>query len=957
MSKRQISWLLAIMLIFNIFAVTASATPVIDSNDSTIPEAENIVVGMGIMSLKDDGTFDSKGEITVGEFIDSVLKFAGLDCSNTTPQPRYTDVPASHKYAKQIEMAHQMNIYRGLDVNNYGVDSKLTLGVAVRAVLNAAGYGEYTNARGGYPTGYFSVAVEKNVINKIAAEGTTLTRGGAAEIIYNALFLNIMTASITSNGTKYTEDTEKNVLSALHDAYEKTGVMTANAYVSLPAGRGLPFGSVKINGEVYSSDTIKADKYIGYQVKVIYTTNQGYNKMLAITPSKRNRTIVFQAEDVTGLSFDKLTYFPDDAKRATDYQLTPNTSVLSNYNAIPEMLDATHYAIPDNGTITLVDNNNDGNFDVVLMDYYNTLIVNSIDKANLIVYGKYYADAFLELTEYDKFEIKDPNGKVIKASEILKGDIAMYKVYPDMKNAEIQLVRTVETVKVDEIETLGDGTYPNYIRFVAGEKKYEVAPIFYKAKEPSKVTLGSTYEIHLDLYGKVANMVQKGSESLTFGYIVQADISKEGIDKTLELKVYTLNNEFVTFKTGEDVTFSGEGSINGAQQTLSSKKIKYGEAYEMLKTYEGLIKPSATLAGPYANGTVVGGIPVRYKLDSNNIITNLETPYKNRFVEGFRFAGVQSGSARYKKSGGIIGGGIMVDANSKMIKVAPVLNKGTGTNSGIDSILKAERYNHKMNITNEEYYEQCEAFSTTLDSAAAQYIINRGGGGACTLDTDTPAYAFARYTDSYDPETGVSGKNVVLFDGGDFVSYKIAEGSSVNDKKELLLKNHATGEIKPLQAGDLIRPAFNASNEIGSDVTLPIPSNKTAPTGSSLLVYSAANKAAAFTLSGLNGSGLVDGAQQFCGKIYRKLGSGAFGVGYDKKVSDPANITGAIYNFDTAKNVVLVDLAEPKDTNRFRIGSIDDIKTYYDVGGDGSRADMVYMFIREGALKSVVVFK
>ena len=78
-------------------------------------------------------------------------------------------------------------------------DENVTFGDAAKILVCALGYEEVAQQRGGYPSGYVTVARERGFVDKSQPVESLLNRENAAEMIYNTLFVAPMIGNYISD--------------------------------------------------------------------------------------------------------------------------------------------------------------------------------------------------------------------------------------------------------------------------------------------------------------------------------------------------------------------------------------------------------------------------------------------------------------------------------------------------------------------------------------------------------------------------------------------------------------------------------------------------------------------------------------------------------------------------------------------------------------------------------------
>ena len=397
--KRVLSLALASVMLIGMMVVGASAANYDDFSDKdkiVNKEAVSTLVELGVIAGKDDGTYDPTGIVTRGEMAKMicVVLNGGKDPSlGNVTKYSYTDT-VGHWAAPYIEYCAIRGIVAGKGDGTFGPNETVTGSQAAKMLLVAAGYQSaiegFTGANWEVNTNVRANAVGLyDGLDINPSQG--LTRDSAAQMVYNILDVEQVTYKYTmvANGdgtfTSVTEiDKTADNKTVLEDKFE--GVVVANEVADLNSskkndnkvlvGSALDAGKTKIVITNGGKDEDQ-NEYTGTQTFKVSTgldqlgrTVRLYVKTGSSAANAKVFGSVIVTDDnkvVTDASDDSINSVADD----NSLDIVSGTKVATNY---ADLTDLSSDAAKADGTHgvqkILIDNNDDGDVDYVLLTTY-----------------------------------------------------------------------------------------------------------------------------------------------------------------------------------------------------------------------------------------------------------------------------------------------------------------------------------------------------------------------------------------------------------------------------------------------------------------------------------------------------------------------------------------------------------------------------------------------------------
>ena len=393
--KRALSLALASVMVASMTLIGAGAVSINDFSDSADivnTEAVTVLATLGVITGKDDGSYDPAGTITRGEMSTIICRVLnsgkdpvlGESVSNT-----YSDT-ASHWAKSYIEYCTTLGIVAGKGDGTFDPNGEVTVSEAAKMVLVALGYNA---AIEGYTGGNWQINVDARA-NRLGLydaldytnTSAVLTRDNAAQMLYNALDCDKVEYEYvldTTNGTLSgatqikSDSTLGTLLEEEFDAVKVEGVVVANEVANLSTTGSLDENRTRIRVTNYDDQEYYGNSEGTRTVDFATTTGMDELGRSVTMYVKKNTTStraevlgsVILSEDnnvVTDYSSDSIADVADDNNMDLD---SADTLVAVNYGSADNYGD---YTDPKTAGIEkiLIDNDDDSQVDYVLMNEY-----------------------------------------------------------------------------------------------------------------------------------------------------------------------------------------------------------------------------------------------------------------------------------------------------------------------------------------------------------------------------------------------------------------------------------------------------------------------------------------------------------------------------------------------------------------------------------------------------------
>lgn len=550
---------IAVLCIVLVMCMSASVSAFGDTVGTWAEKEIDFIAGYCIINGYEDGNFHPDNAITRAEAVTVALRMIKLDTTLYTSEhePTFSDVPADHWAFSAIETAASLKIVNGDPCGTFRPNDLVSYQEMTKIMVTLLGCEMQAQALGGWPNGYMSVAVRKDLFNYGNVNASdSASRAAVAVMAYNTLQATLTEAVTYSDGNVEYKDSGRTLLDIYFDAQISEGILTATHVAGLN-GEELDYGKISINNIVYDCDGDYTE-LLGNQVRYSYKKEDGVKKVVYVieNPIKQKKEVVYadDAELLEGVytSNGKFIYFKNGkTKKAVTLKLSPGMSLIYNNQYIPytDMGDVTLNIAE--GSYELIDYDRDGRYDCVKILSYRDYYVNntSVSEDNKYITDGKGNSLIYEVEEDEIYEKITFNKTRIGFEDIVSGDIISAAVSPDGKKVEILVSRNV----IDG-EITGSSVEDGETILVIGDSEYNVSGA---PADALKTELGIVGKFYLNAFGDVTYIVEESDNGENYGYLSRMHKSN-GLSGKVEIMMLTTDNTFATLKVAEKVKYYNE---------------------------------------------------------------------------------------------------------------------------------------------------------------------------------------------------------------------------------------------------------------------------------------------------------------------------------------------------------------------------------------------------------------
>ena len=592
--KKVLSLVLCVAMMLSVMVVGAGAA-FSDQSKIKNTEAVDACTALNIIGGYPDGSFKPEGNITRAEVTKMIcVALNGGKEPNlaTNATPTFSDVRTNANSAwaeKYIESCYAQGIVSGVGGGKFAPAGNVTGTQLAKMLLVSLGYNPDIEKFTGnaWATNVNIIATQKGLYEGLESidVSAALTRDNAAQMIWNALKAGEVKYEYTlvsENGTLVSKttlvdkkDTNGKDLTLLKDKYAVSIVEDVTLLNVDQDDKGTY--SVKTDGASYTKVEKDPSELMGQ--KVIVLVKDSDNKVFGIYADKDSKVVATGSigqldkvnNDTKKIKLDGTEYKLANEITNTSVKFTNNAATDSDYNTLSKVVAKKN--VTPAYTIKMIDNNDDGKIDAVIVTPTMVEKVTYVGKTSVTAGSKSYK--FEDDSIYDGIK-KDDYAVIVSGTYTVTGDAILTKA------------ATVEGT----IEGIRTGS----------PKEIKIDGTWYKMATNDSVSNGDkgTFAV-VNGFVYDADVSGSSKDILYVGYSEAAE-KKLGDDATVEAKVYFTDGTNKTVKidkvngldiqTGDTttlatVTIGTKNALAGQMYTYSIDSDGYYELKQLANTDKG----------------------------------------------------------------------------------------------------------------------------------------------------------------------------------------------------------------------------------------------------------------------------------------------------------------------------------------------------------------------------------
>ena len=505
-------------------------------------------------------SYYSKVVVTRADFA-AVL--AGL-MENFAPKDgdiRFDDVYREHYAYDAIRLVSDYGVMSGTGSNTFEPDAPMTYIDALAASLKLMGYSNLAQRNGGYPTGFWHMAMQTGISLKGTEADAELTHALCAQLLERVLDSEVLlTDSVAVEYGKffsnYKESEEKTVLNVYRGIKRAKGILEATSIGSIN-GKTVNGNTVMLGGEIYNIDTERvsadaANALIGCNTEYYFSgENDSIGKIIFMHKAASNRIMTVERRDVYEVSGTYLKYTSGNREKTVNI-----FDCIVLWNGMKCTFSKAVLARMTDGYIDFIDNNGDGSYEIMSINAYSYYAAEQAVAADKTVTDKFTRD-MLKTDEFENVSVQNEYGEEMQFSDIKSGNIIRIKRLLDDSDMTFLSLTVSDGEKSAAVEAAKNSGTRKTVK-LDGEW-YDISLWAEKLERDKKIPsleTGEGYTFYIS-GGEIIGWLRAVSGKSQVGYIYKGKLETK-LDTTATLRIMTENQEKLTLYCEKNVTVDGK---------------------------------------------------------------------------------------------------------------------------------------------------------------------------------------------------------------------------------------------------------------------------------------------------------------------------------------------------------------------------------------------------------------
>ena len=626
--KRYIAAILAVSTLLMCVVTNASAEEQSESIEKpVISEYEYLLDAMGIIDV--DENYMPNDTVKKIDFVKVLIAMMKVDPDIYDMDKQiFIDVPLTDSNAKYANCAFKMGITNGYDDGNLGVNDPLSFIDATTMICRVMGYQKIADLQGGYPEGYTKLAATLDLYSDMKNMGNALSNVDVAYMVYNALAAPMFETNYKGS---YELKKTSTLFGVLYDLSYVVDIVQEDASGSIFDSDSSSADELLINGVYYNVPGKYSYGFLGKKVKAYYIDNDDTKEIIYMFEHRDNKILNLTSKDVESFDAQELSYYDKKNGKIKTVNISPYAVTIKNGNIFKIGNNAK--TTVKNGTYSLIDNNSDGKYDIIIIKDFRTVVVEDLSIQLNSIYDVADGKPALQLDDYDEVIITDTEGKKLELKDIQKDAVLRVEAAENKRCIRITVVYNTKEGSVARVNTEKGYQGEYYVYGLDSGDELTTSVELESFISHDAIKLGVQYRFLLDADGNVV-YARKLADVLRFGWLKACKVD-DGFGDTVSVKIFTTDGKF------EIYSFSNKVKLNGYKSNISAFMKKWNNTEQL----------------------------VRYKANDNDILTEIEMESNEDAVSGFKLkaslpALSSSYTTRYYSGPNLIGGKIAIDNNT-----------------------------------------------------------------------------------------------------------------------------------------------------------------------------------------------------------------------------------------------------------------------------------------------------
>ena len=588
MLKKIISVILSFMIVFSVTGAMAAET------SSPYENAVNLLEKLNILYEKNSAVYDSA--VSRADFAVYAARVLGIDDTIRDKDTRYFIDMAMYDYA-----AYSVNclVERGIlsvgDNRMFRPADPITYAEAVKIAVCMLGYKPAAEARGGYPSGYVTIASQLDLIDN--NQDDVFSLNDVAELLYHTLTApQYVIDSIKTDGSdntySYTSSDDHTLLYDNFGYKFLEGILTGYDDINIAFDVTASEGQAVVEGTRFKvNDGIDMIELIGSNVCVLYDEDDVIH--IAYAEEANEKIVEFDTYDYVSYNGSTLVYYDEDKGNKS---LDVAGAVVLYNGAAPATGTQELFDNLESGSVKVIDSDGKSGYDAGVVNDYHAYVYKSADVNNNIIFSKIDNQSSIELDKYERIEMISSNGEPVDITALESNDVLNVLAAKDYSRIKIIVTKDKVSGIVSQIEA-GDKLN------VEIEGKFYTINKAYQSLE-NDIKLGQKLTLLLNIYGEAVMIADSSYDGMNVGFLSGLSFGDNAFNNDLKFRIYSKASGLAVYSSADSIKIDG---------------IRYTDSVAAAKSI-----PDTTVSG---DKIAFKSQIVLFKLNSDNEITAIDTHY------------------------------------------------------------------------------------------------------------------------------------------------------------------------------------------------------------------------------------------------------------------------------------------------------------------------------------------
>lgn len=315
------------------------------------------------------------------------------------------------------------------EIDAFGIDYTAKSGVkrieAAAPLVKLIGYDSQAISEGGFPTGYLNVAEELGFFKGVSAKGEeNLSVADAYRTIYNALDAPFF-PEVRIPGKKYYIDDSLTYLTEKLSIYKLKGIVTSTERSNMAGFSAAVSGQLGIGDMYVYTNGGNYEEFFAQKIEAFcrYDKDDDEYTLISIKAHSRNTVTKVAAQDIVSYENYQYTYDDTQKDKLQKKKLPADCAIVYNCIGITRDNADMLNMLPENGSVTFVDNDGDGETNVLIINDYDILSVDSVNSS-----GEYIVTKKIGTQNSQKLDVKNMDFYSVSGDKIEYSSLAEWNV-------------------------------------------------------------------------------------------------------------------------------------------------------------------------------------------------------------------------------------------------------------------------------------------------------------------------------------------------------------------------------------------------------------------------------------------------------------------------------------------------------------------------------------------------